>query len=141
MSIDIDNREYIFSTSLLEEWCFYTTGHYSTSVFNNCLVIQVIRLLCMNFSAWKVSKCGVFSGLYFPVFGLNTKIYSVNLRIQSKYNKIRTRENSVFGYFSSSASIYIKNICRFKKFVSATLSYWSSASLKIRRYFKYVNVT
>ena len=31
--------------------------------------------------AWKVSKYGVFSGPYFPVFELNTGIYSVNLRI------------------------------------------------------------
>ena len=37
-----------------------------------------------------MSKRGVFSGLYFPVFGLNTEIYAVNLRIQSK--------NSVFGH-------------------------------------------
>ena len=28
---------------------------------------------------------GVFSGPYFPVFGLNTEIYGVNLRIQSEY--------------------------------------------------------
>ena len=28
------------------------------------------------------------------------KIYSVNLRIQSEYRKIRTRKNSVFGHFS-----------------------------------------
>ena len=27
-------------------------------------------------SALNVSKCGVFSGLYFPVFGLNTKKYA-----------------------------------------------------------------
>ena len=27
------------------------------------------------FTAWKVSKYGVFSGPYFPVFGLNTGIY------------------------------------------------------------------
>ena len=39
---------------------------------------------------------GVFSGSYFPVFGLKTEIYSVNLRIHSKYSKIRTRQNSVF---------------------------------------------
>ena len=32
-------------------------------------------------TAWKVSKYGVFSGPYFPVFGLNTEIYFVNLRI------------------------------------------------------------
>ena len=48
----------------------------------------------------KVSKYGVISGPYFPVFGLNTEIYGVNLRIQSKYRTIRTRNNSVFGQFS-----------------------------------------
>ena len=45
-------------------------------------------------------KYGVFCGPYFPAFGLNTKIYFVNLRIQSEYRKIQTRKNSVFGYFS-----------------------------------------
>ena len=35
-----------------------------------------------------------FSGPYIPAFGLNTKIYSVNLRIQSKCRKIRTRKTS-----------------------------------------------
>ena len=34
-----------------------------------------------------MSKYGVISGLYFPLFGLNTKIYEVNLRIQSEYRK------------------------------------------------------
>ena len=38
-----------------------------------------------------------FSGPYFPVFGLNTEIYSVNLRIQSKCGKIRTGKKPVFG--------------------------------------------
>ena len=33
-----------------------------------------------------------FSGPCFPVFGLNTKIYSVNLRILSECGKIRTRK-------------------------------------------------
>ena len=28
-------------------------------------------------TAWKVSKYGVFSGPYFPLFGLNTEIYGV----------------------------------------------------------------
>ena len=45
---------------------------------------------------------GVFSGPYFPVFGLNTEIYGVNLCIQSEYRKTRTRKNSVFGHFSRS---------------------------------------
>ena len=34
-------------------------------------------------TSWKVSKYGVISVPYFPVFGLNTKIYGVNLQIQS----------------------------------------------------------
>ena len=39
-----------------------------------------------------MTKYGVFSGPYFPVFGLNTEIYGVNLHIQSEYRKIRTRK-------------------------------------------------
>ena len=34
-----------------------------------------------DFTAWKASKYGVFSGPYFPVCGLNTEIYGVNLRV------------------------------------------------------------
>ena len=42
-----------------------------------------------------MSKCGVISGLYIPVLGLSTEIYSVNLRSQSEYRKIRTRNNAL----------------------------------------------
>ena len=56
-------------------------------------------------TAWKVPKYGAFSGSYFPVFGLNTEIYGVNLRIQSEYRKIPTRKSSVFGQFSRIAVI------------------------------------
>ena len=50
-------------------------------------------VICSNYSSpihteWKVSKYRVISGLDFPVFGLNTEIYSLNLRIQSEYKKI-----------------------------------------------------
>ena len=38
-------------------------------------------------TAQKVFKYGVYSGPYFPVFGLNTDMYSVNLRFQSEYRK------------------------------------------------------
>ena len=44
------------------------------------------------YTAWKVSKYGVFSGPYFPPFGLNTVRYSVSLRFQSKCGKIWTRK-------------------------------------------------
>ena len=36
-------------------------------------------LMAAASTAWKVSKYGVFSGPYFPVFRLNTEIYGVNL--------------------------------------------------------------
>ena len=49
-------------------------------------------------TAWKVSKCGVFSGPYFSVFGLNKR----NVCIESEYRKIRTRKNSVFVPFACS---------------------------------------
>ena len=53
-------------------------------------------------AAWKVPEYGVFAGLYFPIFWLNTETYGVNLRIQSKCGKMRTRKNSVFGHLSRS---------------------------------------
>ena len=34
-----------------------------------------------------------FFGPYFPAFGLNMEIYRVNIRIQSKYGKIRTKKS------------------------------------------------
>ena len=47
----------------------------------------------------KFPKDEVFYGPYFPVFGVNTNIYSVNLRIQSKYGKIRTKKTLYFDTF------------------------------------------
>ena len=46
------------------------------------------------YTAWKVSKYGVFSGPFFPAFDLNTVLYSV--RIQENMDK----KTSVFGHFS-----------------------------------------
>ena len=66
-----------------------------------CGRARIMKLTKTN-TAWKVFKYRVFSGPYFPVFGLNTEIYGVNLRIQSKYRKMRTRKNSVFRHFSCS---------------------------------------
>ena len=52
-----------------------------------------------SYTAWKVSKHGIFSGPYFLTFGLNTERYEISLRIQSECRNIRTRKNSVFGHF------------------------------------------
>ena len=55
-------------------------------------------------TTWKVSKNGVISGPYIPVHWLNTGIHKINLRIQSEYRKIRTRNNFAFEHFSRSES-------------------------------------
>ena len=55
-----------------------------------------------------MSKYGVFSGPYFPTFALNTERYGVSLRIQSECGKIWTRKNSLFGQFSRSDDVTVK---------------------------------
>ena len=57
----------------------------------------------MTLTVLKVSKYGVFSGLYFLAFEQNRERYSVPLRIQSNCEKKRTRKIFVFGHFSRSA--------------------------------------
>ena len=42
-----------------------------------------------------------------PVFGLNTEIYYLNLRIQSKCGKMPTRKNSRYGHFLLSVRYFI----------------------------------
>ena len=50
-------------------------------------------LLCAKINTTrKMSVFGVFSGLYFPAFGMNKEIYKVNLRIQSECGKMHTRK-------------------------------------------------
>ena len=56
-------------------------------------------------TGWKVSKYAVFSGMYFPAFGVNLERYSVSLCIQSKCGKMQTRANPLFGHFSHSATL------------------------------------
>ena len=52
-------------------------------------IISITRLVVLHISHCVKNVCiRNFSGPYFPVFGLNMKIYCVNLRIQSEYMKI-----------------------------------------------------
>ena len=72
-------------------------------------------------TAWKVSKYRLSSGPYFPIFGLNTKIYSVNLPIQSAYRKIETRKKFRFCILFTQWEFhqtYKKNILLTLNFVS-----------------------
>ena len=75
---------------------YFTTLMCCTSEFSSYMTMITV---------WKVSKYGVFSSPYFPVFGMNTEIYSVNLCIHCEYSKIRTTKNSVSGHFSRSGSL------------------------------------
>ena len=64
-----------------------------------------------------MSKYGVISGLYFRVFGLNTeKILRTDkiLCIQSQFTKKRTKNNFVFGDFSSKDSLRMYTTIIFK---------------------------
>ena len=56
-----------------------------------------------------MSKYGVFSGPYFLVFGLNTEIYSVNLRIQSGYRKIGPENTPIWTLFTQWVDYHIRN--------------------------------
>ena len=88
-------------------------------------------------TAWKVFKYGVFSSLYFPVFGLNMERYSVSLRIQSECGKIRTRKNSVFGQFSRSRGIlgYTEEICHnFWSTIPGDLGFSETAAIATNLY-------
>ena len=56
--------------------------------------LKFLRIFQWIIFAWKVSKYGVFSGPYFPVFGLNTKIYSVFIPNTGKYGPEKTPYNT-----------------------------------------------
>ena len=97
-----------FSTEVMlsNKWCAML---FIVILLSDAILFRSLGLICSSvkhlsdkITARKVSKYGVISGLYFPVFGLNTESYDVNLRIQSEYREIRTRNNSIFGHFSRS---------------------------------------
>ena len=85
---------------------------HSARIWENTDQKKLLIFTLFTHTAGKVSKYIVFHGPYFPVFGLNAAIYSVNLCIQSKYRKIRTRKILVFGHFSRSDSGDTSNILR-----------------------------
>ena len=83
-----------------------------------------------------MSKYGVFSGPYFPSFRLNTERYEVFLGIQPECGKIRTRINSVFGYFSRSVNTFISENCPQCLTIFSTATTWydkANANLTVRQ--------
>ena len=90
----------------------------------------LLHFRCRN-AAWKESKYGAFSGPFFSVFGLDTEIYGVNLRIQSEYRKIRTRKNTVLGHFLRSVTHKEWVYHRVNIFELTGMVYCNSSSLGI----------
>ena len=62
-------------------------------------VISTNSNLIFKIHCVKIVQERSFCGPYFPAFGLNTEIYGVNIRIQSKYWKIRTRKTPYLDTF------------------------------------------
>ena len=107
-------------SSMLDVWRY--SEHISVAAWNNISFKALCNLYMLKKIQLRISKLAIynfirrssytlcekcqntefFSGPYFPVFGLNTEIYEVNLCIQSEYGKIRTRKNSIFWHFSRS---------------------------------------
>ena len=90
-----------------------------------------LQLFKLPYTAWKLSKYGVFSGPQFLVFGLKTEIYFVNLRIQSKYRKIRTRRNSLFEHFSRGV-FYTPLFVHFSHLLMFSLYYYTNLTKSIK---------
>ena len=91
---------YAVNTSILDQILLYGNENYNHDT-NKKILLSVIKF-CINskrfymlFTAQKVSKYRVISGLYFPVFGLNI--------ICPNIGKYGPEINFVFGHFSSSA--------------------------------------
>ena len=100
------------------------------SVFVIC-----VKAITYFFTARKVTKYGVFFDPYFPVLGLNTEIYSVNLRIQSKYRKIRARKNAVFGHLSRFGYYIICMIVPLTAFTERSYIIKQTCSFHLQLYF------
>ena len=75
--------------------------------------------------AWKGPKYRVFSGLYFPAFGLNMDRYSVSLRIQSNCAKVRAKKPPYLDTFHAVIG---------KQFDTGSICYWDKWKLFILLY-------
>ena len=109
---------YVKSTVGRVPWkrCFekFTRKHMCLNHFFGTF-LWILRIFSVkNVQLWSFF-CPVF-----PVFGLNTEIYGVNLRTQSECRKIRTWKNSVFGHFS--CSIHTANFATFRWFSAVYIS-------------------
>ena len=83
----------------------------------NFMLSNFMIIISSSFHCLKNVHYQSFSGPHFPVFGLNTETYPLNLRIQSECRKMRTRISpntntfyKVFSYFVSLYKLLLLNI-------------------------------
>lgn len=96
---------------ILKNTGFYVINIY-TLIFNEygnirfvaCVAYSLVPSIC-DIDRMKSVRFRDFFGPQFFVFGLNTKIYRISLRIQSKCGKIQTKRNYEFGHFSHSDTV------------------------------------
>ena len=84
-------------------------------------------------TAWKVPKCEVFFGPYFPAFGMDTEIYYVFLRIQSECRKIRTKKTLHLATFHAVHLVITKQYLTKAVLPFGSLSKWLCATSKVAR--------
>ena len=143
-------------------WAFYKVTWFSYSLkcvwMSSCESSQVFLLLInafvvCYFSLWryiienslhsvKSVLIRSFSGLIFRPFGLNTEIYRVNIRIQSKGRKIRTRISALFTQCYCFAESF-KNFIRYQILGKIDyVEYWLIAAswleVFLRRWIKFM---
>ena len=86
----------------LRTWPIFHFGQsviYDQNIRHDTKLGLFTLMVPLDNTSWKESKYGIVSGSYFPEFGLNTQIYGENLRIQSEYRKIRTRNSPYLDTF------------------------------------------
>ena len=94
VNADILDRDYKFKKYI----------HLSINVSVFRIVVFVIR---NDFHCMKSLQIRSFSGPYFPLFGLNTVIYSANLLIQSEFREIKTLYlDTFYAVFSNIALLW-----------------------------------
>ena len=97
----------VFNSSFLTHWLWVIYNGQSLGK-SHCLLTDVLTMILSRSSNGKVKLVLLPN---FPVLlcvkivQIRSFFYSLNLRIQSECGKIRTRKNSVLGYFSHSAGL------------------------------------
>ena len=97
----------VFNSSFLTHWLWVIYNGQSLGK-SHCLLTDVLTMILSRSSNGKVKLVLLPN---FPVLHcvksvqIRSFFYSLNLRIQSECGKIRTRKNSVLGYFSHSAGL------------------------------------